>query len=324
MPRLAKPDSQVVFHADDFGMSDTVNQGVLAAFRDGLLTSTSILANAPFAEAACRAWPELVDEQRSGTLPSGEIRREMSDPALPFDLGIHLNLSQGCPLTANNYPEELLDRAGNLPGIGATFKRLKRATSGQLVAVKQEFAAQIEWMCDHGLRPTHLNGHQYVELIPQVTAMIPELLRRYSIPVVRVARESGLFRSVLLQGRVIDLGLGLAKRYYAGRFRQKMKQAGIVFPQRFFGTSHAGRIDLKTLETFLCTTPRVRLTEVGVHPGSSMNDHAQQAEDPWLDPLARLRPMELAWLRSAQLRDLLVNCKLRLGRLQSLGETSHR
>ena len=33
-----------------------------------------------------------------------------------------------------------------------------------------------QWIIDHGVRPTHLNGHQYMELVPGVAELIPELL----------------------------------------------------------------------------------------------------------------------------------------------------
>ena len=86
---------RVVFHADDYGMNAAVNQGILQAFRDGLLTSTSLLANAPAAKEACQAWQTVLEDLAAGRLHSSEERRKVDVPHLPFDLGIHLNLTQG-------------------------------------------------------------------------------------------------------------------------------------------------------------------------------------------------------------------------------------
>ena len=110
----------IVLHADDFGMNAAVNEGILRAFRDGLLTSTSLLANAPAAEEACAAWPQLVNELRAGDVASAWRRRQLGDDLRPFDLGVHLNLTQGRPLSGT-YPVELLNDRGAFPGSARSF-----------------------------------------------------------------------------------------------------------------------------------------------------------------------------------------------------------
>lgn len=307
----------VVLHADDFGMNPAATNGILTAFREGLLTSTSLLANAPDADAARQQWPSLISDHHADRLKSTPVRREIQDSPAPFDLGIHLNLTQGRPLT-EHYPAELLDDNGHFPGIGRLFFRLRQISSSRLSAVEMELWSQIEWMVDNGLKPTHVNGHQYLELIPQIAAMIPKLLKRYSIPVVRVARESGLLRSVLFQGRLKDWGLGLIKRSYANRFEHRMQQAGIAFADRYFGTCHAGQIDLQTVERFLQSTGSSPNIEIGLHPGIETNLCSVLPSDPWFDPLRDVRPNELKMLCSDRLCKLLQGSSWRLGRLSEL------
>ena len=318
MSASEEPSGCVVFHADDFGMNAAVNSGIEIAFREGLLTSTSLLANAPTAEAACQAWPSLVSDLASGALGSIERRRQVQDPLTRFDLGIHLNLTQGRPLTQDQFPAELLDENGCFPGIGKIFARINHASSPQLNAVEVELRAQIEWMSDRGLTPTHLNGHQYIELIPRVAALVPKLLRDYSIPIVRVAFERGLFRNVLLRGDVTSWGLGLIKRHFAKSFRHRMQEANVRFPDHFFGTSHAGRIDEDTLRRFLDQSKKKGHTEIGVHPATEVSSGAVPESDPWFDPLAPLRSGELRLLCSQDLADQLKSRKLTLSRLTEL------
>jgi predicted glycoside hydrolase/deacetylase ChbG (UPF0249 family) len=308
---------RLVLHADDFGMNPQVNQGILLAFHKGVLTSTSLLSNAPAADAACREWNFLVHQQQSAQLESSRTRRDLGDSQFPFDLGIHLNLTQGKPLTGRRFPGELLDRDGNFPGIGRLFLRLNRVTGQAISAVTAELRAQIEWMCDHGLRPSHLNGHQYIEMIPAIAAIIPDLLSRYSIPIVRVANEPALVRNVLFRGRISGWGLGMVKQHYGNRFQRRMIDARAAFPDRFFGTSHAGRIDRRTFEQFL-SSDLEGLTEIGMHPGL-MPDHVDVDANPaWHDPLALMRTTELDWLCDPELPKLLKRHGLTLGRLQTL------
>jgi predicted glycoside hydrolase/deacetylase ChbG (UPF0249 family) len=306
---------RVVFHADDFGMNPAVNEGIVTTFRKGLLTSTSLLANAPAAEAACQTWSALTAEFQSGRLPSALRRQQLTEPEQPFDLGIHLNLTQGSPLTGTHFPNRLLDHQGNFPGVGKLFFRLSRAGATERKLVAAELQAQIEWMFDHGYPPTHLNGHQYIELIPVVSMMIPEIMKRYAIPTVRVAEERGLIPNLLLRGEVTGWCLSLIKRYYAGAFRRRMRGEPCNVPDRFFGTSHAGRIDSQLLSRFLQYSRDASLTEIGVHPASPVLGDDLVANDPWFDPLAAMRPNELNLLCSLKLDQELAKRNLGLGRL---------
>ena len=58
----------------------------------------------------------------------------------------------------------------------------------------------MQVVCDHGLRPTHLNGHQYIEMLPATAEIMPELMERFGIQVVRVAWEPSLLRHTVLRG----------------------------------------------------------------------------------------------------------------------------
>lgn len=315
----AGPFRHVVLHADDFGMNAAVTRGILRGFTHGLLTSTSVLANAPDCSSALAAWNGLVDSARSGSLPSAGVRRGLGDGGLPFDLGIHLNLTQGRPLT-RNYPSDLLDREGRFPGIFKLFRRLAGSERRYRDGIAAELEAQVRVLVDHGLPPSHLNGHQYIELLPGVSAVIPRLLIKFSIPVVRVARERRLFRTTLLRRfQVADWFLGQVKRSFATQFLIDMRRYSVPHPDEFFGTAHAGRIDLGLIQQFLAGAVGTHLTEIGLHPGLNPEPGpASAAPDGWNDPLARLRPGELDLLTSPELADLFANSSVRLGRLGNL------
>src|SRR5690349_9875299 len=52
----------LIVNADDFGASRGINRGILEAFRSGILTSASLLVNAPWSEEAAtlsRSVPEM-------------------------------------------------------------------------------------------------------------------------------------------------------------------------------------------------------------------------------------------------------------------------
>ena len=310
----------VVLHADDFGLNRAINAGVIRGFERGLLTSTALLANAPQAASGIESWKDLSRRHAEGVLPSATSRADLDNPGAPFDLGVHLNLTQGRPLTGPKYPCELLDDRGRFPGILNLFLRLERRPWRFIAGVRAELAAQITFLLDHGLRPSHLNGHQYVEMLPLVAGVVRGLLKTFHIQAIRVAVEPGLLWSTLLRdGRVGPLLLALVKQRFARRFRASFVGTRVAYPRAFFGTSSAGRIDARLMELFLARAPGGELSEIGLHPAAPGYD-ADRGEilDGWLDPLASLRPGELALLESAELPGKLKARQLKLGRLSQL------
>ena len=304
---------RVVLHADDLGLNAAVNDGILRSARHGLLTSASLLANAPQAAPAIIGWKKLLEAQSSQALPSSAARRRLDDPERPFDLGIHLNLTQGRPLTAGQYPAELLDREGRFPGPGTLFKHLRGGSTPFAARVEAELAAQIEFMLDHGAAPTHLNGHQYVEMMPALAGVIPRLMQKYAIRTIRLPLERRAWRLSFLPGfRAANACLALVKRFYAEKFRRTVVRTRIAHPDAFFGSSHAGCVNLSLLERFLAR-PRFSLAEIALHPGSQAE--AAPGADGWADPLAADRPRELAMLLSPALEASLARQGLKLGRV---------
>jgi predicted glycoside hydrolase/deacetylase ChbG (UPF0249 family) len=328
------PDScrQVILHADDLGMNRQVTDGIMQGFRQGILTSTSLLANAPDAARALALWIQLINDQASARLPLHSWRSRLDDPLSCFDLGVHLNLTQGRPLTGNNYPGELLDEAGRFPGIFALFSRLKRHGVRLYREIQAELSRQVEFLLDHGLQPTHLNGHQYIEMIPVVTEIIAHLLIRYDIHVIRIAEEQALLRSTLLRSFSPRAWLlGRIKQIYAKRFHRRMEQLKVCYPGRFHGAVHAGKINMPLIRLFLNDRETSSPVEICLHPACATGSASAECdtgvssvlpdnvdEDGWTDSLASSRPNELRLLISPELADYLERHNYRLGRLAQL------
>lgn len=313
---------RVALHADDLGFSPAISAGILDAVRNGLLTGASVLANGPDAAASLAAWRTLEEDRRAGRLPSLSARAALDDPPRPFDLGVHLNLSQGRPLTADAFPRSLLDPSGSFDGL-ATFARLMLpGASRHAAAVQRELDAQIGFVRDHGTHPVRLDGHQYCELTPLVSGIVLELAARHGIASVRVAREPGaigtLFRNRGPRGLAGVPG-AIAKRLLAAGFRRRAGRAGMRHSTWFFGSVTAGRVGRAELERFLALaagrgSPSI---EIGLHPGVEADPATATASGvaPWHDPLAATRPDEHRWLTSTTLAAGIARAGGRLGRL---------
>lgn len=311
----------VVFHADDFGFNEPITRGIVEGFERGILTSTSALANAPFLDLALSFWKSLDERRRSDKFPSVPLRRSLGDNLSPFDFGVHLNLTQGKPLTGNQYPPQLLDRNGFFPGIYPFFARVSLSPRRYAEPIRRELDAQLARLRDSSIELTQLNGHQYVELIPTVAAMIPDLARRFNIPVVRTALESGYASITLFRGEVENWVTSSLKHRYASRLARIVRREKLSTPQRYFGTSHVARILEPILSHYLSRLPDRGLSEICLHPATLPGTHTLVDAPGWEDPFETARPRELQFIESPECFELLRSQRIRLGRLRSLVAT---
>src|SRR5881275_751482 len=199
--------------ADDLGWTGGVNRGILDAFRRGIVTSTSLLANgSAFLEAAKAA---------------------KSAPGL--GVGVHLNLSDGAPVADHESVTSLLNDKGEFAD-GPESLLLKRARRGLVLdEVEEEWDAQIQKVRDAGIRPTHLDGHKHVHLLPGLFEIALRLAKKHGIEAVRVSLEESSLRAALAFGEKHRAGIVMkqgvqarALKLLARDARQQAARAGIA------------------------------------------------------------------------------------------------
>ncbi len=211
-------DVRVALHADDLGMNAAVDAGILESFERGILTSTAVLANGPTAALALVQMRLLNNSSAEERITKSPGRAELDDSGEPFDIGVHLNLTQGRPLTGDQYPVDLLDEHGCFPGVGRLFFALLQPKSRWWPALRAELAEQISWVVEQGGRPSHVNGHQYIELIPGVGETVLNLLPRFSISTVRVPLERRLMSTTVATRGILTWVGAHIKRHFAVSF----------------------------------------------------------------------------------------------------------
>ena len=156
---------RLLVNADDFGLSPGVNRGILAAFRDGILTSTTMLVNLPCFDDA--------------------VSLAVANPGLP--VGIHLSLLWGSPVSDPATVPSLVERNGLFPRSLAVLVRRYFLGGLQLDQVRTEFRAQIERFKRAGLTPTHVDTHKHVHCLPGVLDALADVAKELSIQ--RVAED---------------------------------------------------------------------------------------------------------------------------------------
>ncbi|MFZ2950958.1 MAG: hopanoid biosynthesis-associated protein HpnK [Desulfuromonadaceae bacterium] len=255
---------QLIITSDDFGLSSGVNRAVEQGWKNGLLTSASIMAGgAAFDEAA-------------------KIARR--NPAL--QIGLHLTLVQGRAVLPPAEVPDLVDAGGNFSenpvrsGIRYFFDR------GLYCQLKREIEAQIKKVLDAGIGLTHIDGHLNMHLHPTVFRILAELMPRYGISSFRLSRErlaeNLRFDGERKFGKTLE---NLIFGFLTDHARPELDRLGIRYASEVKGVLNSGRM---TEEYILNIIDGLQegLTEIYFHPGilpdaeisRRMPDYRHQAE----------------------------------------------
>ena len=249
----------LIVNADDYGLTEGISAGILRTHREGIVTSTSVLAIGP---AFSKVAHLLADHPRLG-------------------IGVHLGaVGEDPPLLSRAEVPTLFDRRGRLYETWTAF--LLRSAAGRIdpADVTREFTAQLELVQGLGLPITHLDAHQHLHLWPPVCRVVLDLARRFSVPAVRVPR--------LRRPSVTGMGVTLLGRWLA----RSAHRAQLRFPIDAVGIECAGQLDDARLRQVLhrLAEHRAPTVELTVHPGEPEDPdrHRYRWGYRWPDELSAL------------------------------------
>ena len=226
--------ARLIVNADDYGYFPCVSRGILAAACDGIVTATGILANSVHLD-------EHVEWLRSA-------------PGL--DLGVHLTLTSGTPLS-DVMQHRLRSRNGLFPD---KMQIALAVSTGQLKAaeVMEEWQWQIEACLARGIAVRFLNSHEHIHMLPTLFSVAQGLADQYGIAHVRCSASevpfvwnfSSMLRSMAIGG-LHRLNRGKGHRH--------------CLP--FFGLGATGRISYRYLERLMSRLESGCTYELMCHPG---------------------------------------------------------
>ena len=151
----------VIVNADDFGANNCVNAAIENAIKEGVISSTTIMANGLSFDSAV----EFAKKNRN------------------VSYGVHLNLTQFQSLTNPKIFQEL--KIMDSPSYKQVFPSGKM-TRELLQAVEGEWIAQIEKFISSGLGlPSHIDSHHHVHTRPSLFLALKAVQKYFGIKKVR-------------------------------------------------------------------------------------------------------------------------------------------
>lgn len=156
---------RLIVNADDLGMTEGITDGIIFAHRYGIVTSASLLVNQPASEYAL---------EQAKNIPT-------------LGVGVHVNVDEGVPLLPPARIPSLVDEEGKLYSQVHLISRLWRR---QVLAsdLEAEFRAQINWVKQHGVTPTHCDSHHHIHFYPHAARAFTRACQAEGVRWIRVPR----------------------------------------------------------------------------------------------------------------------------------------
>ncbi|PYS38680.1 MAG: hypothetical protein DMG14_16725 [Acidobacteria bacterium] len=247
---------KLIVAADDFGLTDRINEAIAIACRDGIVTTASLMVTAMGFQSAV----EIARQQRN------------------LDLGLHLNLTEGRPVTDPAAIPSMADPRGFL--YDHPLKLAAALVRGKIRRgdLEREIRAQIERALHSELEITHIDGHKHVHVTPTVFRIIRRVAPEYGIHAVRLPREriprlsSLLARNKrswqqILKQCAFGKMISAASRISQPRRRQNV----LVAPKRLYGIAQTGFLDEAAFADIIHDLDD-GIHELMCHPGYMDND----------------------------------------------------
>ncbi len=146
---------KLIVNADDFGYDPGINGGIVHAFQNGIVTSTTLMANQPYTGEAA----ELA----------------LQNPKL--GVGLHVNLTRGEPISPAGEVRGLLNEAGFFMEPDHFYQQDIKEEE-----VSREIQAQLDRIHELKIKPTHMDAHHHLQFHPVVLEVLIKMANEYGIP----------------------------------------------------------------------------------------------------------------------------------------------
>jgi hopanoid biosynthesis associated protein HpnK len=233
---------RAIISADDFGLSEAVNEGIERAHRAGILSTASLMVAGPAAADAVR---------RARRLPG-------------LNVGLHLVLVEGAAALPPSDIPLLVAQDGQFASDQTRLGVRYFLAPGARRQLRAEIAAQFRAFAATGLRLDHANAHKHMHLHPTVGRLLLEEGRTHALPAVRVPEEPAAVLAHL--GEPPGAGARLLA-LWTRLLRAQCRRAGVRTNRWCFGIKWSGHMRAERVARLAARLPP-GLSEIYFHPAS--------------------------------------------------------
>ena len=186
---------RLTINGDDYGLNERCSMAIAQAFDEGLITDTTMMANGEYFDQAV------------------QLARERG---FIDNIGIHLNLTWGVPLTEDikKCPRFVTD--GHFT---KDYDRTRPLHSDEKAAIEKELRAQIEKISAAGIKINHADSHHHIHTGVFIAPIAARVCKAHGINKMRLHRNLGSINAV--------------KRIVKKRYNRWLRRQGFVTTEYF-------------------------------------------------------------------------------------------
>lgn len=278
---------RLIVNADDFGLTQGVNRAIVEAQGQGIVTSTTLMANGPAFEDAVQRATSVVE----------------------LSVGCHVALVDGFPVAGTSATTLSAKNADDGRFYDSLSSFALWAVCGHIDPdeIEAEATAQIRKLQAAGIAVSHFDTHKHTHIFPPVLRPLLRAAQTCGVRAVRnpfgplhfsvVAKRPSLWTRHSQVMLLAPLG---------SKFRRSVAGAGLLTPDGTVGIVATGALDLRLFEGIVENLPE-GTWELVCHPG--YNDAALGSIR---TRLRESRAVELQLLTSPEAREILDRSRVQL------------
>ena len=194
---------KLIINADDFGLTNSCTEAIYEAYRRGMITDTTMVANGNAQETA--------------------LRLLRNDTQFADCIGIHFNLTEGRPLTEKICHQNRLVAGECFTGYFRDSRtNFLPLTPEEKKAVREELEAQMNKLTGLGARISHADSHHHVHTNLQLCGIFSSVMKQYGI------RKCRLHKNAHSYDRIHDLVWNSYNRWLRRQFITTDYMGGIL------------------------------------------------------------------------------------------------
>lgn len=232
---------KLIVNADDFGLTSEINQGIIKVFREGILTSVSLVASGEAFEEAVA----LIHQH----------------PTL--DVGVHLTLTGEKSVLPSEDIPTLVNTEGYFRKSVLHFICDYLLNRINMDEVRRELRAQMQRIRQSGISLSHIDSHEHFHILPEILPIVVQLAHEFRINAIRAPLEQIKWSNFLLVYKWPRLIKQLGFNFFFQRIRYCLNGCT---PDYFFGFFDSGHLNMVCLARIISQLP-TGVSELMCHPG---------------------------------------------------------
>lgn len=231
---------QLIITADDLGLTKGVNEGIVMALKEGVLTYVSVLPSGD-------AFQDALEKIRALGLK---------------EIGAHLALTEISPASDPF-------RIPSLVVKGDYFNKSRVSFFGKFFLglinreeVYLELKAQLDTLKKTGIPITCISSHEHIHMMPQILEIFLNLAKEYDIPYIRYMNDKSRIEGF----RPAKNFRAIIQSIFRANMKKRLDRALVKHADRLLGFIDSGDIDEANLLALISNVGD-GTTELVIHPG---------------------------------------------------------